>query len=32
MKPSRQQVLGSILLAVVVFGILLYRGWHILFR
>jgi len=31
-KPSRQQVLGSILLAAVVLGILLVRGWHILFR
>jgi hypothetical protein len=32
MKPTRQQVIGSILLAAVVLVILLVRGWHILFR
>jgi len=31
-KLSRQQVLGSLLLALVVLMVLLIRAWHILFR
>jgi len=31
-KLARQQVLGSLLLALVVFVVLLIRAWHILFR
>jgi len=32
MKPVRQQVLGSLLLALIVLIILLIRAWPILFR
>ena len=32
MKPSRQQVLGSLLLAMIVFVVLFFRAWHLLFR
>jgi hypothetical protein len=32
MKPTRQQVLGSILLATVVLAIFAARAWRILFR
>jgi len=31
-KIVRQQVLGSLLLAVIVLAILIIRGWHIFFR
>jgi hypothetical protein len=31
-KIARQQALGSLLLALVVFIVLLIRAWHILFR
>jgi hypothetical protein len=31
-KIARQQVLGSLLLALIVFFVLLLRAWHILFR
>jgi hypothetical protein len=31
-KLARQRVLGSLLLALVVFVVLLVRAWHILFR
>jgi hypothetical protein len=32
MKPTRQQVLGSLLLAAMVLAIFLFRARHILFR
>jgi hypothetical protein len=32
MKLVRQQVLGSLLLALIVLVVLLVRAWHILFR
>jgi len=32
MKPIRQQVLGSLLLALIVLVILLIRAWPLLFR
>jgi hypothetical protein len=31
-KLARQQILGSLLLALVVLVVLLIRAWHILFR
>jgi hypothetical protein len=32
MKPTRSQVLGSLLLALIVLGILLVRAWPMLFH
>jgi hypothetical protein len=32
MKPTRAQVLGSLLLALIVLGILLVRAWPMLFH
>jgi hypothetical protein len=32
MKPARQQVLGSLLLAVIVLTVLLVRAWRVLFH
>ena len=32
MKLARQQIVGSLILALVVLVILLFRAWHLLFR
>jgi hypothetical protein len=32
MKPARQQVLGSVLIALIVLVVLLIRAWPLLFR